>query len=29
MAFTLISGARHSHCPTLSGRTHNDAAGFA
>jgi len=29
MAFTLISGARHSLHPTLTGGTSNDAAGFA
>src|SRR5262249_29715703 len=29
MAFTLISGARHSLCPTPKDGTCNDAAGFA
>jgi hypothetical protein len=29
MAFTLNSGARHSLCPTQTGETSNDAAGFA
>jgi hypothetical protein len=29
MAFTLNSGARHSLCPTPTGETSNDAAGFA
>ena len=29
MAFTLISGARHSLHPTHTGGTSNDAAGFA
>ena len=29
MAFTLISGARHSCTPLSPGRTSDDAAGFA
>jgi len=29
MAFTPIQRARHSLFPALTGRTHNDAAGFA
>jgi hypothetical protein len=29
MAFALISGARHSLCPTPKDETSNDAAGFA